>query len=181
MLHISCLSSRLGFFGLELARWYNLSIFKMSHIFFSCIICVPYARMLYQISSEFSKNLAGISHSLGPTNTQNWWRCTLSCSKCFARWWFHPLLQDLVFCFSWKPQVPPFLYLSNLGCSAGWSTPSLAPFTDTHILTGHRESNYLPTSHLCSWRALLKWLADEMHTDMYFSFMCATLPTNSNF
>lgn len=82
----------------------------------------------------------------------------------------------------WKPQVPPFSYLSNLQCSAGWSTPSPAPFTDTHILTGHGESNYLPTSHLCSWRALLKWLASEMHTDIYFSFMCATLiPTNSHF
>lgn len=55
-------------------------------------------------------------------------------------------------------------------------------FTDTHILTGRRESNYLPTSHLCSRRALLKWLAAEMHTDIYFSFMFATLiPTNSNF
>ena len=30
------------------------------------------------------------------------------------------------------------------------------PFTATHILTGHGASNYLPTSHLCSWRARLK-------------------------
>lgn len=100
---------------------------------------------------------------------------------------FQSLLQRLVFfllleTLAWKPRVAPFSYLSNLRCSAGWSTPSLAPFTDTHILTGHRESNYLPTSHLCSWRALLKWLAAEMHTDIYFSFMRATLiPTNSNF
>lgn len=96
----------------------------------------------------------------------------------FSHFFFLLLLETL----EWKPRVAPVSYLSNLRCSAGWSTPSLAPFTDTHILTGHRESNYLPTSHLCSWRALLKWLAAEMHTDIYFSFMRATLiPTNSNF
>lgn len=48
-------------------------------------------------------------------------------------------------------------------------------FIDTYILTGQREPNYLPSSHLWSWRALLKWLAAEMHTDIYLSFMRATL------